>query len=61
MKHWIMDYETLVNCFVGVFEDYKTNETKIFVIHHLRNDFKEFIEFLHDNIEKRQWHISYMD
>lgn len=59
MKHWIMDYETLVNCFVGVFEDYKTNETKIFVIHHLRNDFKEFVEFLHDNIEKRQWHISY--
>ena len=59
MKHWIMDYETLVNCFVGVFEDYKTNETKIFVIHHLRNDFDEFIEFLHDNIEKRQWHISY--
>ena len=59
MKHWIMDYETLVNCFVGVFEDYKTNETKIFVIHHLRNDFDEFIKFLHDNIEKRQWHISY--
>lgn len=59
MKHWIMDYETLVNCFVGVFEDYKTNETKIFVIHHLRNDFDEFIEFLHNNIEKRQWHISY--
>jgi hypothetical protein len=54
-----MDYETLVNCFVGVFEDYKTNETKIFVIHHLRNDFDEFIEFLHNNIEKRQWHISY--
>ena len=26
-KHWVMDYETLSNCFTGVFEHYKTNES----------------------------------
>ena len=43
MKHWVMDYETLSNCFTGVFEHYKTNESKTFVVHDLRNDFDEFI------------------
>tara|TARA_R100001530_G_C4319629_1_gene155346 strand:- start:877 stop:2781 length:1905 start_codon:yes stop_codon:yes gene_type:complete len=58
-KHWVMDYETLKNCFVGVFKHYKTNEIKIFVIHDLKNDLKEFLEFLSDNIKNREWHISY--
>ena len=48
MKHWIMDYETLSNCFVAVFEHYKTNETKTFVVHDLQNDFDKFIEFLNE-------------
>ena len=59
MKHWIMDYETLSNCFVGVFEHYKTNETKTFVVHDLQNDFDEFVEFIKDNVENKEWHISY--
>ncbi len=59
MKHWIMDYETLADCFTGVFEDYKTNKTKIFVISKLRNDIKEFLEFLNENIKQNEWHISY--
>ena len=59
MKHWVMDYETLSNCFTGVFEHYKTTETKIFVVHDLRNDLLEFISFLKENIEHKQWHISY--
>jgi len=41
MNHWVMDYETMINFFCGVFEHYKTNETKIFVIHDLQNDFDE--------------------
>jgi len=40
-----MDYETLYDCFTGVFENYKTTETKIFVISRLRNDQTEFISF----------------
>jgi hypothetical protein len=59
MKHWVMDYETLSDCFVAVFEHYKTNETKTFVVHDLQNDFDEFINFLKENIENKEWHISY--
>ena len=59
MKHYVMDYETLSNCFVGVFENYKTSERKIFVVHDLKNDFENFIEFLHTNKEEKQWHISF--
>jgi|TARA_B110000211_G_scaffold146132_1_gene166651 hypothetical protein len=58
-KHWVMDYETLFDCFTGVFENYKSNETKVFVIYKLRNDLTEFVEFLNDNIKNREWHISY--
>lgn len=59
MNHWVMDYETLVNCFVGVFEHYKTEETKIFVVHELRNDFTSFMEFLKENSKKGERHISF--
>jgi hypothetical protein len=59
MKHWVMDYETLSNCFTGVFEHYKTNESKTFVVHDLRNDFDEFIDFLEQNVKNKEWHISY--
>jgi len=54
-----MDYETLKNCFTAVFEHYKTTETKVFVIHDLRNDLNDFISFLEDNINNKEWHISY--
>ena len=59
MRHWIMDYETLANCFTGVFEHYKTQETEVFVVHDLQNDLPEFINFLENNIKNKEWHISY--
>ena len=43
---WIYDYETLANCFVAVFVNYKSDETRIYVIHELRNDFPELMDFL---------------
>jgi hypothetical protein len=58
-NHWVMDYETLSNCFTAVFEHYKTNECKVFVIHDLRNDFDDFILFLHNNVQNKEWHISF--
>lgn len=58
-KHWVHDYETLKNCFTAVFEHYKTTETKIFVVHDLRNDFNEFVSFLEENFKNKEWHISY--
>tara|TARA_R110002051_G_scaffold321795_2_gene410426 strand:+ start:7325 stop:9319 length:1995 start_codon:yes stop_codon:yes gene_type:complete len=58
-KHWVMDYETLVNCFTGVFEHYKTQETMIFVIHDLQNDLDKLIIFFKQNYKNKEWHISY--
>ena len=59
MNHWIMDYETLNNCFLAVFEHYKTSERKVFTVHKSQNDFKAFLLFLGDNIKNKEWHISY--
>ena len=59
MNHWVMDYETLYDCFTAVFEHYKTKETKVFVISRIRNDQTEFESFLQENISKKEWHISY--
>jgi hypothetical protein len=58
--HWIMDYETICNCFIAVFQHYKDPSIrKIFVIHELQNDLPEFIKFLNSNIKNNEWHISY--
>ena len=57
--HWVHDYETLSNCFVAVFIDYKSDWQEIFVVHSLKNDFKKFLGFLHRNIKQNEWHISY--
>ena len=57
--HWVMDYETLSNCFVAVFEDIKSEERKIFVLHDLRNDIDPFLDFLEKNITQKEWHVSF--
>jgi hypothetical protein len=55
-----MDYETICNTFVAVFQHYKDESTrKIFVINKDQNDIKEFCKFLADCKTKNQWHISY--
>ena len=59
MDHWVMDYETLSNCFVGVFQHYKTKEQKVFVIHDLRDDFDKLLLFLRRNRDNKEWHISF--
>lgn len=58
--HWVMDYETICNCFIGVFQHYKNpNVRKVFVVHETRNDFPELVKFLNECVTKGQWHISY--
>lgn len=59
MAHYVMDYETMSTCFIACFEHYKTDETKIFVVHKLRNNFPEFIHFLEQNKLNNEWHISF--
>ena len=59
MKHWVHDYETLVNCFVGVFEHFKEDERHVFVIHKSKNDLSKLLDFLDTNRRSGEWHISF--
>lgn len=59
MNHYVMDYETLTNCFLGVFEHYKTDEVEVFTIGKLRNDLDKFLTFLEKNVENNEFHISF--
>jgi hypothetical protein len=58
-NNWVMDYETLSNCFVGCFISHNSNETKVFKSTKFDNDHADLIAFLEDNIKNNQWHISY--
>ena len=57
--HWVMDYETLCNCFIAVFEHYKEDERHVFVVCEQQNDFPQLVTFLQKNVIDNQWHISY--
>lgn len=58
--HWVMDYETICNTFVAVFQHYKDDDVrKVFVINKDQNDIIAFCKFLTDCRTKNQWHISY--
>jgi hypothetical protein len=59
MTHWVHDWETLSNCSVIVFEHYKEDITKVFVVHEIRDDRKELIEFLSQTKKNREWHIGF--
>jgi hypothetical protein len=55
-----MDYETMVNLFVAVFQDYVSKETHIFKIHSsLNNDIKPLVKFLKRNKSLKEKHISF--
>jgi hypothetical protein len=57
--HWVMDYETLNNCFIGVFEDIKSTKQRIFTIHDSQNQILELVTFLETNIAYDEWHVSF--
>ncbi len=46
MDKAVYDIETLSNCFIACFEDYKTDKELVFVVHDLRNDFEVFVAYL---------------
>jgi len=54
-----MDYETLSNCFIAVFEDIKSEDQEIFVCHESKNDIIELVTFLERNISYDEWHVSF--
>ena len=57
--HWVMDYETLSNCFIAVFESVKSEEREVFTVHEDKNEITEFIGFLERNIFNEEWHVSF--
>jgi len=59
MNHWIMDLETLSNCFVGVFIHHKEDTTKIFTVHKSKNEMSSLLDFLEENKTNNEWHISF--
>ena len=58
-EFWVMDYETIVNCFVAVYESYDSEERKVFVINRERNDAAEFVKFLIESKKAGDWHFGY--
>jgi hypothetical protein len=59
MTHWVMDYETNSNCFLGVFQHFKTEETHVFTMGPLRNDIHKILDFFEQNHLENEWHISF--
>lgn len=56
---YIYDYETLSNCFVAVYEHYKSDETNVFVVHDLKNDFNNLINHLEESQKNKNYHIGF--
>ena len=57
--NYVMDYETLSNCFIACFEDTKSEDQEVFVIHESKNDILELVTFLEKNIAYGEWHVSF--
>ena len=57
--HYVMDFETLSNCFIAVFEEIKSDRQEIFVIHESRNDIQDLVHFLNKNKNQDEWHVSF--
>ena len=58
-SHWVMDYETLSNCFVACFISVNSDDEEIFVIHDLQNDIDKLLDFLEYNVTHDEWHVSF--
>ena len=58
-NHWVIDYETLVDCTVLVAEHYTGEEVKVFSVCKLHNQFSELLNFLEQNKKQDEWHISF--
>lgn len=58
-KFWVMDYETIVNSFIAVFEDVFSEERKVFVVGPYQNDMRSFTEFLIESRVSGDWHFGF--
>lgn len=58
-RYWVMDIETIINCFIAVFEDYASDERHIFRVNRSHNDLVEFYKFLDAHVATKSWHFSF--
>jgi hypothetical protein len=58
-KFWVADYETIINCFVAVFEDLDSRETKIFTINRKINQLQQLLDFFKENLTHKDWHLGF--
>lgn len=59
ISHCVYDYETLINCTILCIEDYKEEIQKTFVVHGLRDDKIELIQFLRYSEKHKNFHIGF--
>ena len=58
-NHWVMDYETLVDCFIGVFESHQNDDRRVFICSKHNNDYLQLLDFLQENVENNEFHMSF--
>jgi len=58
-QHWVIDYETLLNCTILVAEHYRDGIVHEFVIHKERNDILPLVDFLYQCKTNKEFHISF--
>ena len=58
-EFWIMDYETIINCFVAVFKSHYGKKQEVFVIHDMQNDLDKLLNFLNENVKYGDWHLGF--
>jgi len=57
--NWVYDYETIVDCFLGIFEDFDSDKRRVFIISDFRNDFSKMLKFFDENIKNGDWHYGF--
>ena len=55
----VYDIEVFQNFFCVVYQDYNTEEFEYFMIHHIRNDFDEFIDYMRKEVKNKSWFVGF--
>ena len=58
-NHWVIDYETLIDCTILVAEHYTGEQQHVFSISKLGSELHQLISFLETNKKNDEWHISF--
>ncbi len=59
MRLVVMDYETMINCFVAVFYDLKEKKLKVFSVSEFNDDTDLFLDYLKECRDNNYYHVSF--